>query len=112
MRPICVVARDVGADLRHHLERHGLVALVFQIPRRPALGVVARHAFEVDERAVLAAQKLARERRAVDGIAGQREEISRGIGDLMACSREPPLTGGSSATSSPSASGAAGEENC
>ncbi len=114
MRPIGKSVRDLAADLGHGLDGHGLVALVFEVARGPALGVVARHALEVDERSVLAAQQLPRDRTAVDGIAGEREEISRvRIPNLVDIGEapDPPLTGGRNATSSPSASGASTVEN-
>ena len=85
--------RDFGADLGHHPQRHGLVTFVFEIARRPALGVVARYAFEINECTVLAAQELAGDGCAINGIACESEEISRRIGDLMSDSRSLRLQG-------------------
>ena len=111
MRPIGKRVRDLAADLRHHLDRHGLVAFVFEIPRGPALGVVARDAFEVDHRAVLAALQAMNQRQAVDGIARDREEMpGRDLRFAEVNAAEPPLTGGRNATSSPSDKGAPGSE--
>ena len=78
---------DLAADLRHHLDGHRLVALVFEIARGPALGVVARHALEVDEGPVLAAQQAPRERGAIHRIARQGEEIARPGRRSHACTR-------------------------
>src|SRR6185312_16630551 len=73
-----VIARDVGSDLRHGLDSHGLIAFGFEEPRGTAFGVIARDSLEVDERAVFGAQKFPRDGRAVDRLSRQRVEVARG----------------------------------
>ncbi len=54
--------------------------------RGAALRIVASDTFEVDERSVFAAQQAACEGPAVDGLARQRKEMARGVGDFL-CER-------------------------
>ena len=76
MRPIAklrAMSRPISAMV---LIAMALIAFVIQEPRGAALGVVADHAFEIDEGAVLAAQNLAGDRRRFDGLAGEGEEMA------------------------------------
>src|SRR6202035_5840494 len=66
-----------------HLDRHGLVTLVFEISRRAALGIVASDAFEGDHRAVLASLQPMHQRYTVNRIAGDGKEVPGGIFYLL-----------------------------
>src|SRR5574340_716246 len=67
---------ELAPDLRHDLQRHRFVAFVIQAARAPAAGVVARHAFEGDYRAVPSAQYVRRQFAGVNGLAREREEVA------------------------------------
>src|SRR6266853_813407 len=59
-------AGDLAADLRHHLDRHRLIAFVFQEPGWTPLGIVPYYSFKHDDRAVLAAQQSIGHRARID----------------------------------------------
>src|SRR5574340_1803320 len=67
---------ELAPYLRHDLQRHRFVAFVIQAARAPAAGVVARHAFEGDYRAVPSAQYVRRQFAGVNGLAREREEVA------------------------------------
>jgi len=82
-----VAARNFSPNFRHHFHRHPLVAFVFEKASRPALGVVACYAFEVDKSAIFAAEKLSRDGRSVYRIARQGKKITRCIGYPVSVAR-------------------------
>src|SRR5690242_1374810 len=49
---------DLASDFGHHLESHRFVALVIEVQGRPALGIVADHAFKRHHGAVAARQDV------------------------------------------------------
>ena len=67
---------DFAADLRHHLQRHGLVALVIQKAGGASLGVVADGAFEGDHGALGAGEEARDYGSRIDGVPGQGEIVA------------------------------------
>ena len=95
------ISRPISAILRIAI---GFVAFVFE-PKFARPWYCSDHALEIYHSRRHSLQKRVRALAGIDRLAREREEMPFGLRDLIQRASEPPLTGGSNATSSASASG-------
>ncbi len=86
-------------DFAHFGDRHGLVSFVIKVQRATAVRLVADTAIEGDDCAVASGAHVLDKRWSIDRLTHEQDEI--GTGGHWHRMRQPPLTGGRNATSSP-----------
>jgi hypothetical protein len=94
---------ELRADFAHFGEGHGLVGFVVEVEGGAVVGLIADETIEGDCGAVLGRTDVADQRSHVDRLAHQLVEVI--VGEERHGVRQPPLTGGRKATSSPERSG-------
>jgi hypothetical protein len=91
---------ELGGDLAHFGEGHGFVGFVVKIKSGAIVGLIADEAVEGDDGAVFGRADVVDECGDIDRVAHELADVvveGRGHGGV----RQPPLTGGRKATSSP-----------
>src|SRR6266446_931289 len=94
---------ELRADFAHFGEGHGFVGFVVEVKGWAIVGLVADETVEDDDGAVFGRAHVAGERGHVDRLAHQLIDVI--VGERRHGVRQPPLTGGRKATSSPERSG-------
>ncbi len=88
-------SRDLRADLRHHLERHGFVTFVIQIERGPPLVLLRTVPSKVTTAPSAPVRMRAMTRVDVDGVPG-KSEVMAGVDDFagVGAARHPKRAAG------------------